>query len=307
MVPKDTRKAWPPGISGSTNVPDTSHAQGKGFVPLRDLVAGLREHASRYKNVSRAHSCCEYPAGTMIVGDLARTQEILYGLLDSVASCAGGAPVKLSIALEDRMAALIFATEQGQVPKACPELRRAQAIMHLVGGEVTRAPSGGNGLRMKVRLPIASNAPECQGTKAALASPAEAVQYFVLVAEDHPFNLKLILALLQASGCNAKCAQDGREALAMLEEGDFDLIVMDSQMPVLTGLEAIATIRRRADWKACIPILSLTANAMRGADEVHTSAGADLYMSKPFRSDCFIGAVKNLAGRGRELRNNRQA
>ncbi|MGA7326574.1 MAG: response regulator [Rhodomicrobium sp.] len=307
MVPKDARKAWLPGISGSTNVPDTSHAQEKGFVPLRDLVAALSEHASQYKNVSRAHSCCAFPAGTMIVGDLGRTQEILFGILDSVISCGGGAPVRLSIALEDRMAALIFATEQGQVSAACPGFQRAQAILHLVGGEITRASSRRDGLRMKVRLPIASNEPECQETKAALTSPAEPVQYFVLVAEDHPFNLKLILALLQASGCSARCAQDGREALAMLEERDFDLIVMDSQMPLLTGLEAIANIRRRNDWKACIPILSLTANAMRGAEEVHTSAGADLYMSKPFRSDCFIGAVKSLAGRGRDLRNNRQA
>jgi len=126
--------------------------------------------------------------------------------------------------------------------------------------------------------------------------------YEVLVAEDHPINLKLVLALLQAAGCRFRCAENGVEALAEFENADFDLIVMDSKMPVMTGIEAIAIIRTRTDWKRSTPILSLTAHAMRGAEEYHTSAGADLYMSKPLQSDCFIGAVKNLARLGRDLR-----
>ncbi|MGO9545136.1 MAG: response regulator [Rhodomicrobium sp.] len=129
-----------------------------------------------------------------------------------------------------------------------------------------------------------------------------AYPYKVLVAEDHPINLKLVVALLQAAGCEARCAVNGAEALAELETADFDLVVMDSQMPVMTGIEAIAIIRMRDDWKRCIPILSLTAHAMKGAEEYHTTAGADLYMSKPLRSDCFIGAVRSLAQRGRDLR-----
>src|SRR5262249_8721600 len=125
--------------------------------------------------------------------------------------------------------------------------------------------------------------------------------YQVLVAEDNPINLKLIVALLQAAGCEARCVQNGRQVLAELDLADFDLVIMDSQMPVMTGIEAIAIIRSRSDWKRFIPILSLTAHAMKGAEEYHTSAGADLYMSKPLRSDSFIGAVKQLARQGREL------
>ncbi len=138
--------------------------------------------------------------------------------------------------------------------------------------------------------------------RAARADSAQPEPYRVLVAEDHPINLKLVVALLQAAGCEARSAENGEEALTELEKTDFDLIIMDSQMPILTGVEAIAIIRERSDWKQAIPIMSLTAHAMRGAEEFHTSAGADLYMSKPIRSDCFIGAVKNLARRGRALR-----
>jgi PAS domain S-box-containing protein len=125
--------------------------------------------------------------------------------------------------------------------------------------------------------------------------------YRVLVAEDHPINLKLVVVLLQAAGCDAHCVQNGRQALAELDNADFDLVIMDSLMPVMSGIEAIAVIRSRSDWKRFIPILSLTAQAMKGAEEYHTSAGADLYMSKPLRSDRFIGAVNRLARQGREL------
>jgi PAS domain S-box-containing protein len=125
--------------------------------------------------------------------------------------------------------------------------------------------------------------------------------YRILVAEDHPINLKLVLALLQAAGCEAHCVENGRQALAELDNADFDLVILDSLMPVMTGIEAIAVIRSRPDWKRFVPILSLTAHAMKGAEEYHTSAGADLYMSKPLRSDRFIGAVNRLARHGREL------
>jgi PAS domain S-box-containing protein len=125
--------------------------------------------------------------------------------------------------------------------------------------------------------------------------------YRVLVAEDHPINLKLVVALLQAAGCDAHCVQNGRQALAEIDNAEFDLVIMDSLMPVMIGIEAIAVIRSRSDWKRFIPILSLTAQAMKGAEEYHTSAGADLYMSKPLRGDRFIGAVNRLARQGREL------
>lgn len=129
----------------------------------------------------------------------------------------------------------------------------------------------------------------------------------MLVAEDHPINLKLALALLQAAGCRTHSAENGQQALTALEKADYDLIVMDSQMPVMSGIEAIRVIRCRSDWKCRIPVLSLTADAMKGADEYHAMAGADTYMTKPLKSDCFIEAVRRLAAKGRELRDRNVA
>jgi CheY-like chemotaxis protein len=136
------------------------------------------------------------------------------------------------------------------------------------------------------------------GSRAAAARKA----YRILVAEDHPINLKLVVALLEAARCEVWPVTNGRQALQEFESCEFDLVIMDSQMPIMTGIEAIAAIRRRSDWKRFTPILSLTAHAMKGAEEFHTLAGADLYISKPLRSDCFIGAVNQLAERGRSLR-----
>jgi CheY-like chemotaxis protein len=77
---------------------------------------------------------------------------------------------------------------------------------------------------------------------------------------------------------------------------------MDSQMPAMTGIETTKAIRSQHDWKRLIPILSLTADAMKGAKEQCLSAGADLYMSKPLNLDNLRESAKVLAERGRLLR-----
>ena len=98
----------------------------------------------------------------------------------------------------------------------------------------------------------------------------------VLVAEDHQINVHLILAVLEAAGCETELAANGRQALAKLDKADFDLIIMDSQMPVMNGLEATKKIRSRSDWKNRIPILSLAADATEGG-KGKAIAGAPMF------------------------------
>ena len=113
--------------------------------------------------------------------------------------------------------------------------------------------------------------------------------------------MTLIQAVLDVAGCETELAENGLQVLVKLEQADFDLIIMDSQMPMLDGLEATKRIRSRSDWKSLIPILSLTADASEGAEERVLSAGANVYMTKPFNFDCLIASVKSLAWRGRAL------
>ena len=112
----------------------------------------------------------------------------------------------------------------------------------------------------------------------------------ILVAEDDPLNQLLVAAILQEAGCEAELAGNGQSALAKLDKSDFDLVIMDNHMPVMTGIEAIKIIRNRADEKRFVPILSLTADATGGSMERCASAGANIYMAKPF-----LAAVTTLA------------
>ena len=91
-----------------------------------------------------------------------------------------------------------------------------------------------------------------------------------------------------------------------MEKAHFDLIIMDDHMPVMTGIEAIKIIRKRADGKRFIPILSLTADASDGSREGCASAGANVYMAKPFKVDRFLAAVTTLARYGRDMQSMRR-
>jgi signal transduction histidine kinase/DNA-binding response OmpR family regulator len=106
----------------------------------------------------------------------------------------------------------------------------------------------------------------------------------VLVAEDHPVNQQLATQMLERCGCRAVIAQHGARAVELLEAQNFDLVLMDCDMPVMDGFEATAEIRRKEHATGRPPacIVALTANAMQGDRERCLAAGMDDYLSKPF-------------------------
>ncbi len=104
----------------------------------------------------------------------------------------------------------------------------------------------------------------------------------LLLVEDNPDNQLLALHLLQKRGYNVLVANNGREALALVEKHRFDLILMDIQMPEMGGLEATAAIRlRERAGTPRIPIVALTAHALPGDREICLAAGMDDYLTKP--------------------------
>ncbi|HRF56749.1 MAG TPA: response regulator [Campylobacterales bacterium] len=103
----------------------------------------------------------------------------------------------------------------------------------------------------------------------------------LLLVEDNMVNQRVASLILQKMGCSVKIAKNGAEALQAVEEGDFDIILMDCQMPVMDGFETTARIRARKDAKNSIPIIALTANAIEGDKERCLSVGMDDYISKP--------------------------
>ncbi|MGA3016315.1 MAG: response regulator [Bryobacteraceae bacterium] len=123
----------------------------------------------------------------------------------------------------------------------------------------------------------------------------------VLLAEDNPINQKLAVRLLEKQGHSVTVANDGVQAVAAVEDGEFDLVLMDVQMPNMSGLEATAAIRtlERGTGKH-VPIVAMTAHAMKGDQERCVGAGMDGYVSKPIRPDNMLEVIARVTSRAPE-------
>src|SRR6202158_1135987 len=105
----------------------------------------------------------------------------------------------------------------------------------------------------------------------------------VLVAEDSPVNQQLVFEILLKQGHSVEIAFNGKQAVAALQSQRFDVVLMDVQMPEMSGLEATSEIRRSEQKTGThIPIIALTAHAMSEDRELCLAAGMDGYLQKPF-------------------------
>jgi two-component system, sensor histidine kinase and response regulator len=105
----------------------------------------------------------------------------------------------------------------------------------------------------------------------------------ILLAEDNPINQEVAKAMLAKFSLAVDVANNGEEALALIEKQTYDLVLMDCQMPVMDGYQATAAVRARQAGNAKrLPIIALTANAMEGDREQCIKAGMDDYLAKPY-------------------------
>ncbi|MDY6836714.1 MAG: response regulator [Thermodesulfobacteriota bacterium] len=114
----------------------------------------------------------------------------------------------------------------------------------------------------------------------------------ILVAEDNAVNQKVVSRILEKQGHTVVLVENGKEAVASLEKDNFDLILMDVQMPEMDGLEATKTIRaRESEQGTRIPIIALTAHAMKGDRDQCLTVGMDDYVSKPIKQEALFQAM----------------
>jgi CheY-like chemotaxis protein len=114
----------------------------------------------------------------------------------------------------------------------------------------------------------------------------------ILLAEDNRVNQMVAKRLLEKRGHMVLVANNGLEAVSMLGQGRFDLVLMDIQMPEMDGITATTCIREMESAKGChIPIIAMTAHAMKGDRERYLAAGMDGYVSKPFKGPELAEAI----------------
>jgi CheY-like chemotaxis protein len=120
----------------------------------------------------------------------------------------------------------------------------------------------------------------------------------VLLAEDNPVNKRLASRLLEKRGHQVSLASNGREALEAVKKQSFDLVLMDVQMPEMDGFEATAAIR---EWEKQngkrVPVIALTAHAMKGDKEQCLAVGMDGYLSKPIDAHELDGVLEKYLSR----------
>ena len=113
----------------------------------------------------------------------------------------------------------------------------------------------------------------------------------VLIVEDNDLNMKLFHDLLEAHGYNTIQTKDGMEALSLAREHSPDLILMDIQLPEVSGLEVTKWIKEDEALKL-IPVIAVTAFAMKGDEEKIREGGCEAYIAKPISVENFLNMVK---------------
>ncbi len=115
----------------------------------------------------------------------------------------------------------------------------------------------------------------------------------ILLVEDNMVNQKVAKRMFEKLGCQIDVANNGLEAVAMIEADSYDIVFMDCQMPEMDGYEATRTIRRRTGANSHVPVVAMTANAMKGDREKCLDAGMDDYIAKPVSVAELRNVLKN--------------
>ena len=132
--------------------------------------------------------------------------------------------------------------------------------------------------------------------KLTLVNPAKVkAKLRILLAEDNKINQQYASMVLNKAGYHVTIAENGRHAVQAVRDGEFDLVLMDIQMPEMDGVEATRQIRALPTPKNAVPIFAMTAHAMRGASEEYLGAGMNDYVTKPFQPALLLAKLERLA------------
>jgi signal transduction histidine kinase len=246
-----------------------------------------------------------------LAGDPLRIQQIFSNLISHAVKCTGQGPVLVRLTSDGSAAGdvtLRFTVQDSGTGIPADKLLHifdnvtpadggtglglalAHRLVELLHGDIRVTSELGRGTTFSVTLPC-SKAGEIAPAAPIVRVEAAPGPARILIVEDNVVNQKVVTAVLRKKGFSIELARDGQEALDKLEtSGDFDLVLMDVQMPVLDGLEATRLIRKNSRWK-WLPIVAMTAHAMAGDKERCLEAGMNGYISKPVHPSHLLETV----------------
>ena len=261
-----------------------------------------------------------------VTGDPNRVKQILHNMTSNAIKFTEHGSVRLRLSLQERCGDTVVLrgevedTGLGIAPEQCEKLfqpfsqlapsssRRyggtglglsiSRRLVGLMGGEIGVDSKPGRGSRfwftLRLQEPAAEALPRRDGGKTAVASRRP---LRILLAEDNRINQMLVSTMLEKLGHRVTIAENGRQALAAVEGGDFDAVLMDMQMPEMDGEEATRAIRALAPPKNRLPVLALTADAMVEHRERYLAAGVDELVPKPIDWDALTAALETHTAR----------
>ena len=252
-----------------------------------------------------------------VSADPVRLRQILFNLLSNAIKFTAEGQVALDVARTDAGAVFrvsdtgrgIPADQIGQLFTRFAQIEAAAVdrrdgaglglsivatLVELMGGRIEVESEAGEGAIFVVTLPLTPAQPVKAGEDAPDAEPERALR--VLVAEDHPVNEQVIRGLLGQVGIEVEIVDDGLQAVEATQTRDWDLILMDVQMPNMDGPTATRTIRQREADQGLVrtPIIALTANAMVEQVESYLAAGMDAVVSKPVDLKVLLTAISDV-------------
>ncbi|MDB5424632.1 MAG: hybrid sensor histidine kinase/response regulator [Phenylobacterium sp.] len=256
------------------------------------------------------------------VGDAARLRQVLLNLLSNAVKFTERGAVAVEIShdgacmilqvrdtgvgiSEDRLAYIFDKFTQGDATTtrrhsgAGLGLTLCRELLALMGGDIQVSSREGAGTTFTVRLPlVAAEAPDpaAQAPEQPPAPAAAERALRVLAAEDNAVNQQVLKALLGAVGIEPVLVGNGQEALDAWRDADWDIVLMDIQMPVMDGPTAVRRMREveRREGRRRTPIIAVTANAMAHHEAEYLAAGLDALVAKPIDLGLLLQAIDTL-------------
>jgi PAS domain S-box-containing protein len=272
---------------------------------LAQGVVALFQARALEKNLRLSLNLPDAPPDTLL-GDPTRIRQILLNLVDNAIKFTQDGAIELKAtfdAMQDEIVCRFSVSDNGIGIDHETQARLFEAfsqadssttrryggtglglviskqLAELMGGRLGVESTPGKGSTFTLWLPLpATTLPPVELT----IQPNIQLRGEILLVEDHPVNQKVLAHQLREMGLQYRIASSGKEALDALSADDFDLVLMDWQMPEMDGLEATQHIRRLPSGIRHIPIVALTANANAGFREACLKAGANDYLSKPY-------------------------